>query len=84
MLAKWTVTNDDELSAAMSAAYLLEGLYEGGEAVSRVESSEEENYRDVGAKSGGPGNVGIENVNVDPIRYDRPVRLEVSIECDCR
>jgi hypothetical protein len=84
VLAKRTVADDNELGFTVSAADFLEGFYEGGEAVSRVESSEEENYGNIGAKSGWAGNVRVEDIGIDSIRDNRPIGLEVSIERDRR
>src|SRR2546423_6150792 len=84
MLAERTVAHDDKLRFTVPAANFLEGFYESGEAIPRVESSEEEDDRNIGAESSGAGNVRIEDVGIDSIGDDRPVGLEVSIERDRR
>ena len=49
VFAERAVAHDDKLGLTVPAADVLERFYEGGQAVSRVESSEEENDGNIGA-----------------------------------
>src|SRR5687768_15296212 len=80
MIAEGTVTDHYQLRLSISAAHFLKRFNESGEAVSRVESAEKQNYGDIGAQCRRAGNVRVKDVGVDAVGYDRPVCLEISIE----
>jgi hypothetical protein len=84
MTAKRPVADDDELRLAVPPADFLKRFDERGESIARIESPEEENDRDIGADAGRAGDVRIEDVGVDAVRNDRPVRLEIPVERDRR
>src|SRR6185437_6820928 len=82
MLAERTVTNDYELCFALFAAHALERIDERGESVARVETAEEENGWNVAAQARRHRRVRIEEVDVDSVRNDGPVGLEIAVQRD--
>src|SRR4051812_36173193 len=83
VLAERSITNNDELRLAALSLHLPEGVDQRGQAVARIEASEEENCRNSLRKTDRYRRVGMKDVGVDAVGNDLPVRLEVTIEGDC-
>src|SRR5690349_7158166 len=82
MLTQWTISDYNELGLAISAPYFLERFDQRRQSVARIESAQEENHRHIGSQRRGSRYVRIDDVGVDAVRNDGPVRLEVVVESD--
>ena len=78
--AKGTVAHDDQLSLPPLAADALERINECGETVARIEATEEEDGWHVATHAGRMWYVWIEEIDVDAVRNDGPICLEISIQ----